>query len=567
VAAEKLLVLSPSVKLNAETATQILAILARRGAGKSYLAGRIVEYLASINCPVIVLDTVGNWWGLTLAADGKSPGLPFLVIGGAHGALELQPEKGTAVARLVIEKNLSCVIDISRLRKSEMLDFVGDFSEAFYELIVKNPAARTFVAEEMQRVAPQTMSGHQEMRTFRSFQDLIRLGRNYGLGFIMLSQRPQSINKEILSQTEVLFAGQMVEAQGRKALDEWIVEHDMRLKDRYAEIASLGVGEFYCWSPGWLRVFEKIKCPPKWTYDASSTPKLGKDLLAAKPAMTGLTKEMLEEFRALLNPPEEAEPESAVVAYDEDALRVEQEARRAAQAQVSAMTHVTARVADQLHDLARQLEGVLDNLDSYAVEALEEPLDGQEEIDFEEEEPPPSPPRVPSKKAETKKTSQAPKDASGLGKCARAIMVVLIQAKGSLDKKRLARRAVYSPKTGGFNNALSELRTLHWIEGSGEIRVTAKGKQEYEAKYGRVPPLPTGRQLFDHWLSHPKMGKCDRAIMTALRQHGPMTKDQIAKVTDYSAGTGGFNNSLSNLRTLGIIEGKPKLALAPELIR
>jgi DNA helicase HerA-like ATPase len=41
------------------------------------------------------------------------------------------------------------------------------------------------------------------------YEEIIRLGRNYGIGVSMITQRPQSVNKEVLNQTECLFVGQV----------------------------------------------------------------------------------------------------------------------------------------------------------------------------------------------------------------------------------------------------------------------------------------------------------------------------------------------------------------------
>ena len=42
----------------------------------------------------------------------------------------------------------------------------------------------------------------------------------------------------------------------------------------------------------------------------------------------------------------------------------------------------------------------------------------------------------------------------------------------SLTKQEVGERAGYEPSGGGFNNALSRLRTLELIEGRGELRAS-----------------------------------------------------------------------------------------------
>src|SRR3972149_2180455 len=66
-----------------ELATQTIGAVAAKGGGKSYLAGVAVEQLAAARVPFIVIDPIGNWCWLRLAADGQRPGLPVVGVGGA----------------------------------------------------------------------------------------------------------------------------------------------------------------------------------------------------------------------------------------------------------------------------------------------------------------------------------------------------------------------------------------------------------------------------------------------------------------------------------------------------
>jgi hypothetical protein len=52
------------------------------------------------------------------------------------------------------------------------------------------------------------------------------------------------------------------------------------------------------------------------------------------------------------------------------------------------------------------------------------------------------------------------------------------------------------------------------------------------------------------------LGRCERAILTVLAQHGRRTTTQVALLSGYSAKSGGFRNSLSSLRSAGRIEGR-----------
>ena len=88
---------------------------------------------------------------------------------------------------------------------------------------------------------------------------------------------------------------------------------------------------------------------------------------------------------------------------------------------------------------------------------------------------------------------------------------------------------------------------------------------------GSFDPLPDNAEaLFGEWSQHPELGRAHREIMRVLKEeqaHGPLTKEVIAENCNppYEPGGGGFNNALSKLRTLGIIEGKTDIQLAEQL--
>ena len=48
-----------------------------------------------------------------------------------------------------------------------------------------------------------------------------------------------------------------------------------------------------------------------------------------------------------------------------------------------------------------------------------------------------------------------------------------------------------------------------------------------------------------------------------LPQHGPRSTTQVAVLTGYSSKSGGFRNSLSALRTAGLITGRGDLEVTP----
>jgi hypothetical protein len=114
---------------------------------------------------------------------------------------------------------------------------------------------------------------------------------------------------------------------------------------------------------------------------------------------------------------------------------------------------------------------------------------------------------------------------------------------------------------GGFNNALSSLRSKGLIEGEKEgFRITMEGREAA----GPVSPLPTGTDLIAYWQR--QLPKAEGLILGALLEvyPGGLAKDALAEKTGYQASGGGFNNAISRLRTLSLICGREELRLSED---
>jgi uncharacterized protein len=71
-----------------------IAILGKKGRGKTFTAKGLVERLLDMGRRVLVLDPLSIWWGLKASADGKSPGYPIPVFGGPKADIAITGESG-----------------------------------------------------------------------------------------------------------------------------------------------------------------------------------------------------------------------------------------------------------------------------------------------------------------------------------------------------------------------------------------------------------------------------------------------------------------------------------------
>lgn len=241
----KHLQISDDLSLPLDAATQTFAFIARKGAGKSYAAGRLAECFLDAGVQVVVLDSVGNWYGLRLMADGKTPGYDIPVIGGLRGDIPLESTGGHLIADIVTETGRSVIVDISQFSKADRQRFALAFAEQLWKSkkAERHPSPVHLIIEESQLIVPERVDAG-AAKMVGIYEEIIRLGRNYGIGVSMISQRPQSVNKEVLNQTECLFALQVNGKHERIALRDWITYHGAE-KALVDELPSLPVGTAY----------------------------------------------------------------------------------------------------------------------------------------------------------------------------------------------------------------------------------------------------------------------------------------------------------------------------------
>lgn len=238
-------------------ATKTFAILAKRGAGKSYTGGVMAEEFHKNNIPFIVFDPIDVWWGLRFNKDGTDKGLPIVVFGVEHADIQLDRDMGKKIAQAVVKNNISCVISTFGMPKTAQRHLMAELAE---ELLRINNTPRHIFIEEAHEFLPQRVFGGLG-KTFNSVSNLVVMGRNRGLGVTLINQRAATINKDVLTQIDTLLAFRNIAPQDRKALKEWVEFHAAEgdFEKFMQSLPSLPTGEGWIWSPEFLGIFEKIK--------------------------------------------------------------------------------------------------------------------------------------------------------------------------------------------------------------------------------------------------------------------------------------------------------------------
>jgi uncharacterized protein len=249
-----------------------IAILGKKGRGKTFTAKGLVERLLTLGRRVLVLDPLSVWWGLKASADGKSPGFPIAVFGGPKADIPISPTSGRALGQLFAGAPISAVLDMGEMRKAEQARLVADLLD---HLFTVNREPLWLVLEEADAFAPQQPMGDMT-RVLGEVDRIARRGRAFGFRLISITQRPAKLNKDVLTQLSTLIAMGVTSPQDRDAIKAWVDGNADRDKARavYDSLAQLRVGEGWIWAPD-HDLLKRVKFPPIATLDTSKTPKAG----------------------------------------------------------------------------------------------------------------------------------------------------------------------------------------------------------------------------------------------------------------------------------------------------
>jgi hypothetical protein len=549
--------LSSSLTLPNDAVTQTLAFIARKGAGKTYAAGKLTEELLGIGATVIVIDVVGTWYGLRLNASGKGQGLPIAIFGGEHGDVDLNEHQGEALGQLLVNQNLSAVVDISKFRKGERRRFATDFAESLFHHAKSNRSPRMLIMEEAQTLAPQRLQPGEE-RMLGAFEDIVRLGRNYGIGATLLSQRPQSINKEVLNQVECLFVGQLNGDLDRKAIEAWVSDHKAN-KDWTHRLPQLERGKMIVWSPQWLKVMKEVEIGRKKTFDASATPELG--------APTARPKSLAAVDAVALRSALQAAAPRAHLAKSNTRASAESHELHAVRAELERVRHQTTAAHATLQQTADKLEQAL----STATAALRgmqrllkagegaKPTDTAGHPTAQNARAKPSQPASPPatrRRNDASQTTGAARQAGNLAGPEQRILDALawLESIGveTPEHSAVAFLAGYTVGGGAFNNPRGRLRKrgfVAYVPGD-RIQLTDAGRSA-----ANVPDAPlTSATLHERVLE--RLPGPEQRLLAPLLDAYPkaMHNDELAAAAGYTAGAGAYNNPRGRLRSLGLVE-------------
>ncbi len=258
--------LASGVNINAiEYASQGNAVLGIRDSGKTYTATYLAERLLDEGIPFIAFDPIGVWRYLK---NGKSgPGYP-VVVAGDNGDLPLTAEGAADIVRAAMKENVSLIIDLYSMSLSKA-DWRKIIEQCISLLLYENKphGLRHIFIEEAAEFCPQRIRP-EDGKVYAAIEKLARMGGNASLGYTLINQRAEEVNKAVLELCDCLFLHRQKGRNSLTALGKWLdIADTTNSKEVINSLPSLSQGECWLWmqgshNPKKIKILEKNTIHP-----------------------------------------------------------------------------------------------------------------------------------------------------------------------------------------------------------------------------------------------------------------------------------------------------------------
>lgn len=474
------------------------AILGIRDSGKTYTATEASEELFEAGIPFIWLDPIGVAHNLRIPGKGKDArGYPVVVAGGKHGDLPLTVKSVGTLVRAAMKGNISLVLDLFSVELTKA-DWKRIVKETCEILLHENAEhGLRHVFIEEAAEFVPQILRGADGQVFSAVEKLVRMGGNSKVGITLINQRSADLNKSVLELCANVFVHRQRGKNTLTDLKKWLSMTDPATEKEIT--ASLpDLDSGQCWvMSNDLKTPVLIKVPAKHS--------LHPDRRAAPVSTMDLDKHkpvpadaFVAEMKAALAP--KSAPAPVAKPSQETSKPVEK-------------TNIASQKAHERALAAAREEGAA------AVRArLPALLDGQHDVSFQ----------------------------MGVDWARGAAIVA---AKGILNPDLMPARRPLKAQQDLIDKPVT-------------VVLTAKGTAPLAPR-----PAPerveTRAAAFAVSAGATGLGKAERAILGVVA-HFPregVSKAKAALMAGYSATSGSFRNTLSVLRTSGLIRpGEPLVA-------
>ena len=233
------IILSNQISFPLKFLYQVIFVGGKRGSGKSYTAGVMMEELERLGLQYVCFDA--------LDAHG---GLDEL-----EGVERITPVRGESVNMVKLTKKLrdtqkSLIINISEIPLEQQQSLISEYCETLLSTDMNGRGLMT-IFEECQDFVPQM--GRPE--SFHGIVRLCKLGRSKGYGSALISQRPAAVSKEALSQASIYMVHNVINTKDINALKEQMSfgTDTSRIEKILDGIGASEPGEVVVYAPEFLK--------------------------------------------------------------------------------------------------------------------------------------------------------------------------------------------------------------------------------------------------------------------------------------------------------------------------
>lgn len=534
----------------ADYASQGNALLGIRDSGKSYTATWIAERLLDAGIPFVAFDPIGIW--KYLRVPGKGRGYPVVVAGGENGDLPLTPQSASEIVRAAMQQGIPLVLDLYDMAMSKA-DWKTIVEQSVRLLLYENKkhGLRHIFIEEAAEFVPQRI-GPDQGRVYAEIEKLARMGGNALLGYTLINQRGEEVNKAVLELCDRLFLHRQKGRNSLIALGKWLdVGSSSETKPIIQSLPLLPQGECWLWDAGSSEP-EHVKIPQKNSFhpDRRQTRSAsGKQDFKALD-VTAFVGQMTADLHQHLEKAKASDPKllQRRIADLEKQIREHAPAIERIEVPVLSEGEISglASLVLSLNQLAGSIADSAKSIET-AVQKAKAPTASAKPID--------RPQYTVKSLAAIKVVSETPISGQITVPQQRILDAMAWMESVGLNKARrtvVAFLAGQSPKSSGFTNNLGSLRTNGLIEypNSDSVSLTSTGRASAN-HFDR--PLSAG-EVQDAIVS--RLPRPQARILEILigSYPNPVDRALCAERAGQSPTSSGYTNNLGALRSLGVID-------------
>jgi hypothetical protein len=265
-------------------------ICGKSGSGKSNSASVLIEKILDAGRPLFIIDVEGEYYGLKEQYEVLHAGADELC------DIQVGPEHADKLAQLSIQQGVPIILDLSGfLDEDEADSLVGAVGRALFATAKEAREPFPVFVEECHEFLPEQGSAGE---TGKAFVRISKRGRKHGLGLVGISQRPASVDKDFITQCNILIWHRLTWDRDTR------VVRDV-LGGGYAnEIPDLADGEAFLnvdpdvldATSGVVADTLRVQFERKQTYDAGEAPGLGDE---SRPELQSVDQGLVEELQSI----------------------------------------------------------------------------------------------------------------------------------------------------------------------------------------------------------------------------------------------------------------------------